>query len=128
MSDLVWIVYVIDTVLDSVEGVRAFLSGVLFFGSFCVVIAFAATNIHGMQAAKEEWNPRFIKMFKLGFMPAALLLFFLSLIPSSSTAYKMLAVYGATELAQLEEVQEISGKSLEVINKVMDDYLAESEQ
>lgn len=44
-------------------------------------------------------------------------------IPTPSTAYTMLAAYAGVEVAQNEEVQELGGKGLEVLNKVIDDYL-----
>ncbi len=50
----------------------------------------------------------------------------LFLIPTKETAYKMLAAYGVESLVTNPEVQKLGGKSLDVINKAMDDYLKES--
>ncbi len=50
------------------------------------------------------------------------------LMPSKDTAYKMLAAYGVTEIAQSEEAKRLAGKSLEVLERAMDEYLAESGQ
>lgn len=51
-----------------------------------------------------------------------------ALIPSKDTAYKMLAAYGVTEIATNERVQELGGKSLEVLEKAMNDYLEKSKK
>ena len=51
-----------------------------------------------------------------------------SLIPSSGTAYKMMAAYGVTEIAKTEEMRSLGGKSLEVLDKAMSDYLGGSKE
>lgn len=53
----------------------------------------------------------------------SLLLF--TLLPSKDTGEKMLAVYVGTEIADMKEVKQLGGKTYEVINKVMDDFLGE---
>ena len=46
--------------------------------------------------------------------------------PSKETSYAMLAAYGVQTVAESEQVQEVAGKSLRVLEKYMDDYLEES--
>lgn len=48
------------------------------------------------------------------------------LMPSKDTAYKMLAAYGAVEVASNERVKDLAGKSLDVLEKAMGEYLEES--
>tara|TARA_R100000388_G_C7231096_1_gene154728 strand:- start:379 stop:783 length:405 start_codon:yes stop_codon:yes gene_type:complete len=48
------------------------------------------------------------------------------LTPSKETSYAMLAAYGVQTVAESEQVQEVAGKSLRVLEKYMDDYLEES--
>ena len=46
--------------------------------------------------------------------------------PSKETSYAMLAAYGVQTVAESEQVQEVAGKSLKVLEKYMDDYLVET--
>lgn len=48
------------------------------------------------------------------------------IIPSKDTAYTMLAAYAGSEIVQTEEMKEIGGKSFEVLNKFLDDYLEDT--
>jgi len=54
-----------------------------------------------------------------------LLLLITGLIPDKETLYTMVAAYTVQDIATSPKVQELGGKSLEVIEKVMDDYLKE---
>lgn len=51
------------------------------------------------------------------------ILFLSNFIPDRDTAYTMLAAYGVQEVAQMPQVQATASKSLEVLNKAMDQYL-----
>lgn len=48
-----------------------------------------------------------------------------TLIPNKETIYTMVAAYTVQDIATSPKVQELGGKSLEVIEKVMDNYLKE---
>lgn len=65
------------------------------------------------------------KFKKWPFIIALLCFIIASLLPSSNTSYKMLATYGVETILAENKVQEMGGKSLEVINKVLDEYLKE---
>lgn len=54
-----------------------------------------------------------------------LLLLITGLIPDKETLYTMVAAHTVQDIATSPKVQELGGKSLEVIEKVMDDYLKE---
>lgn len=56
---------------------------------------------------------------------SAVLLTLLALIPNKETLYTMVAAHTVQDIATSPKVQELGGKSLEVIEKVMDDYLKE---
>ena len=49
------------------------------------------------------------------------------LVPSKDTMYTMLAAYGVQTAAESENVQQFAGKSLEVLEKAMDEYLEDGE-
>ncbi len=55
-----------------------------------------------------------------------ILTFIAILLPSKSTSYKMLAAYGVMEVADTERAQQLTGKSLEVLETAMDRYLETS--
>ena len=48
-----------------------------------------------------------------------------TVVPDKDTAYKMLAAYGVESIVTNPEVQKLGGKSLDVLNKAMDEYLQE---
>lgn len=58
-----------------------------------------------------------------------LILYFtcVALVPDKDTMYTMLAAYGVQSTAESEEAQQVAGKSLEVLEKAMDEYLAETD-
>lgn len=117
MSDLVWIVYFVDTVFRSVS----ILNGTLSFCAFLSLVAYLVYRIH---CDIYNLTPK-VKVTDLPIKKVIFTIFTLSLLPSKDTAYKMMAVYAGTEVMQSEQATEIGNKSLKVINKVMDEYLAE---
>lgn len=52
-----------------------------------------------------------------------LVLLIVALTPNKETLYTMVAAHTVQDIATSPEVQELAGKSLEVINKAMDEYL-----
>ena len=47
-------------------------------------------------------------------------------VPDKDTCYAILAAYGVQTAAESEEVKQFAGKSLEVLEKAMDQYLEEN--
>lgn len=74
----------------------------------------------------EEWSEGLFALIKklvaANVMVAALVI----LTPDKETSYAMLATYGVQTVAESEQVQEVAGKSLRVLEKYMDEYLDES--
>ena len=121
--ELVFLIYLIEVVLGVVRGAQA---AVLI--ALLVFVPVALCGLLACGVLEEENLKSTMKRYVMPiYIWGAGIFFVLSFLPSTDTAYKMVAVYGATELVQMEEVQEIGGKSLEVINKVMDDYLGKIE-
>jgi len=50
-----------------------------------------------------------------------------TLIPTKEISYAMLAAYGVEEIVTNDRVQELGGKSLDVIEKALDEFLQEEE-
>lgn len=72
--------------------------------------------------SKVEWEPSPPLPKKL--LPSGALLLLLGiLVPNKETLYTMVAASTIQDIATSPKVQELGGKSLDVINKVMDDYL-----
>lgn len=57
-------------------------------------------------------------------MPLAIAFLF---TPNKDTMYTILAAYGVQQVAENENVQEFAGKSLDVLEKAMDEYLADKD-
>jgi hypothetical protein len=130
--DLIWIIYFID-VLSSGGGygALAFLTLICSAG----LVGFRQANYSTYDSDNEDsgcykgkrTNLAYNSIFKWMLTTFIVLVLLESFLPSKNTAYKMLAAYGATELAQTDEAARIGSKSLEVLEKFMDDYLKESE-
>lgn len=92
----------------------------LFMTIFGVIVVCFAKVICVAEKYPEFYKSLWpLKVFLLISIP---LLFF---IPSKDTAYKMLAAYGVQSIITNPEVQKLGGKSLDVLNKTMDEYLQE---
>lgn len=52
-----------------------------------------------------------------------LVLLIVALTPNKETLYTMVAAHTVQDIATSPKVQELAGKSLEVVNKAMDEYL-----
>lgn len=123
--NLVWIIYFIETA-DSVRSIGGIVVSVAI-STLVAILWIAIYNAMDKQAEKTLPTFKKLKVFHI-LIASLLLILFSKAIPSKDTGYKMLAAYGATELVQSEEARELGGKSLEVLNKVMDDYLKEIEK
>ncbi len=118
--DLMWIIYFIDVVCG------------LHWPFIMAGIILAAGTVAWIPLSIEESKDdveAYGRVYWRRILPICLpLLLVFSFIPNKQTAYTMLAAYGVTELAQNERVQELGSKSLEVIEKAMNQYLEESEK
>jgi len=51
-----------------------------------------------------------------------------TLVPTKEISYAMLAAYGVEEIVTNDRVQELGGKSLDLLEKTLDEYLAEKKE
>jgi len=121
MEDLIWIIYFID-VLSS-NGGLGIIGFLLLAGSITIhLIIYAEANEDDAKKFKDMFPRKTIISISVVFM------LYSFLVPSNDTAYKMLAAYGVYELTQNEQVKTLGGKSLEVLNAAMDEYLEDSKK
>ena len=116
--DLVLIIYLIDVVFNAVEvvGIASFCSGVA-----CLICLFVCSV--------DRLNvPRVCFLAKvLG--PVSLAVCLLCLfVPSPEAGYRMLTAYAAQEVAMMDEAKQVGGKAYDALNKLLDDYLEESDE
>ena len=122
MENLVWVIYLIDVLTQPMAGV-----GFMLF--LCMI---AALVLHVVYALCDKDNPssdesQFINFYKglpvktVG-ITSMLLLLVSNLIPSQDTAYKMLAVYGVSEVANNQNVQELMGDGMDILKLTLKDY------
>ncbi len=130
--DLIWIIYFIDVLSsDGSYGLLAFL----MFISGGALAGFRAANHehynHEDEGSKWYKGKRmdipYSTAFKTQITAFFVLVILEFIIPTKDTMYKMLAAYGVSELSQIDSAQRLGGKSIEVLEKVLDDYLEESE-
>jgi len=119
--DLFWIIYFIGMV----DGLLKVTLGAAIICGVLIPIVGAISSIEG------EWDkakPYLITGVKVFIVSVFVSIF----VPAQSTAYKMLAAYGVTEAyaaaQSSDKVKAIAGKSLEVLEKAMDDYLTKEEK
>ena len=129
--DLIWIIYLIDVLTGNffIGVVEFFLVIGILVGAFikCVMSPHGSDDFD-----KSVVNIGNALTSKATVIVAVVLFIFLWLSPSKDTAYKMLAAYGVTEAyaaaQSSDKVKAIAGKSLEVLEKAMDDYLTKEEK
>lgn len=75
---------------------------------------------------RKRWEGRGERGLKIwGYLiPILFVLTFLA--PNKETSYTMLAAYGVQTVSEAPEVREVMGKSVQVLEKYMDNYLGES--
>lgn len=112
---LVFIIYLIS-VIDAVLGVAILGIAVIGF------IGFLAIPV--LELAGDEMAAFYKKLAK----PLILFVLIAVFIPSKQTAYTMLAAYGLQEIAQTEEAKRVGSKSIQVIEKALDEYLTEDKK
>lgn len=132
--DLIWIIYIVDNFAGN-----PFPSWILWvtIGLIISVLigSIMSTDLKNIGASEKKpcilTAVNQIKPFKfwiiillvVGGISSAMNM----VVPSKDTAYKMIAAYGVTEIMQTDKAKRLGGKSLEVLEKVMDEYLKESE-
>jgi glucan phosphoethanolaminetransferase (alkaline phosphatase superfamily) len=116
--------------IDVICGSHMFLGFLTFFLGMAWVFGFAMSIVAKVDTtAGEIFREQFLSIYKSMWPLKAFVVIMLTLstlVPSKETAYKMLAAYGVESLVTNPEVQKLGGKSLDVINKAMDEYLKES--
>ena len=115
--DLVWIIYFIDVLAsDGGTCLIAFVAA----GGIGVWYGPIISDVCYEEEAKEMRSRTPVKTI---IALSGVLFLYGWLMPSKDTAYKMLAAYGVAEIADNERVKNLGGKSLEVLEQAMDDYL-----
>jgi hypothetical protein len=103
--------------IDVICGEHRDLALVVGFGLLALFLAKVICAVENKPEFYKSLWP--LKVFLFVSIP---LIFF---IPNKDTAYKMLAAYEVQSIIENPEVQKLGGKSLDVLNKAMDEYLQE---
>lgn len=122
MENLVWVIYLIDVLTQPMAGIGF----VLFLSMISAIV------LHVVYALCDKDSPspddiKFINFYKslpvktIG-ITSMLTLVVSNLIPSQDTAYKMLAVYGVSEVANNQNVQELMGDGMDILKLTLKDY------
>lgn len=123
MENLIWIIYLIDVLTQPMRGL-----GMLLVSSFVVGLVLHIVYVLGDTSENANKDDKdFIKLYKsLPIKTVTVISFTLlllsNLIPTQDTAYKMLAAYGVSEVAQSGNVQELMGDGMEVLKITLKDY------
>ena len=126
---LVWVIYLIDVICKPWVDV-----GILIFVGTLVcaglTIGSCFTTDKQELCSDDEAFRLFLRkpVWKKLMIFGIAVLFLSNFIPERDTADKMLAAYGVEEAIKLPQVQGVADKSLQVLNKAMDDYLKESDK
>lgn len=118
--NLMWLIYAVDTLTPS--GGVFFLTILLVFVSIVITIIGVVTKFPS--SISDEDAEAFLKYcpFKTVYVVTAVMFLYCSLAPSKDTAYKMVAAYGVQTMAENPDVKRLAGKSLEVLERAMDEY------
>ena len=130
MDNLVLIVYLIgklDSILFLSWAVILGLSSLLVLRGVCRADAIGQLSYYTEGANHTSCKSKVDYWDKFGFkrylIPSIFLMILTLATPNESSAYKIMAVYGGVELVTNPKVQALGGKGVEVLNKVMDDYI-----
>lgn len=115
--DFALIIYLASVVGD--------IAAMVHFATFVAIfLLILASLLLGIEDCIEELK----QIWRNSIRWVAALCFASAILPSSSVIDKMIVAYGAQYVATAEEAQEIGGKSLQAINKMLDEYLAEESE
>lgn len=120
--ELALVVYFIS-LMDAIS------SGLVVSVVIVTVIAAVVCAITGSEQDTEEddkWSKRSWRFCSSLFFTVPLLTIFVWLAPDKETSYTMLAAYGVQTVAQDERVQDVMGRSLEVLELHMAKYIEDS--
>jgi hypothetical protein len=119
---LVFIIYLVGvlpslgTALCLLGFIGVSVSAVLLFLSFVFEQEFPEGDTTPEKLRACSYPKTFLFIWLLGF-----------LIPEEKVMYTMLAAYGVQEIVTNPKVQELGGKSLDVLEKAMDEYIGKEE-
>ncbi|QHZ59832.1 hypothetical protein HWD03_gp072 [Alteromonas phage vB_AmeM_PT11-V22] len=117
---LVFIVYLLGLV-EKLNQALGFIAGASAIATFvCLLIKGVGYDdlSKDMHTIYTMWAKRFLGSFLVAGA-------FLTLTPTKEISYAMLAAYGVEEIVDSERVQDIGGKSLQLIEQTLDKYLEE---
>jgi hypothetical protein len=131
---LAWIIYLIETLDISrglgflgAIGVIAWVIGLIFSIEANLAISNkTARNPERSPDSSDGYLKIYHQLWPLKLLVCVMLTLAV-LLPTKETAYTMLAAYGVESIVTNDKVQEFGGKSLDVINKAMDNYLQQSD-
>lgn len=121
---IVAVIYAID-VLTPDTGMQF----VAFLFTVALIMAVIAQCILKYIARDDEDAEGVLKSipFKTLYVILGFYVVYTVFVPSKDTSYKMLAAYGVEQVAENPDVKRLAGKSLEVLEKAMDEYTKKEE-
>lgn len=115
MDNLIWVIYLIDVVCGDMRGLTFLLVVTTVFSCIGYLLGHFAEGDQSFDGIRE------LPLGKL-FSACVTILLISNLIPSQDTAYKMLAVYGVSEVSKSENVQELMGDGMDILKLTLKDY------
>lgn len=123
--NLAMMIYFIDVICGGHGGLAVVTGIMLLLWVFGFMISICIRLDEGF---KKEDREQFMSIYK-SLWPlktfVVVMCVLSTVVPDKDTAYKMLAAYGIESIVTNPEVQKLGGKSLDVLNKAMDEYLQE---
>ena len=110
--NLALLFYIAD-VADKLQVVAAAIAFILCIGIFIMAVNAAIDG---------SWGKTY-SVFKSTCIAAIALWVIFSILPSKSTLYTMAAAYGVQTAAENQNVQRLAGKSLQLLEDKLDEYL-----
>lgn len=123
--ELAALIYFIDVICGGHAGLAVltcFITSAWLFGFVVSIVIQLNEDI------KHEDSQKFLSVYRSMWPLKTFVIITITLsvvLPNKDTAYKMLAAYGVQTIIENPDVQKLGGKSLEVLNKAMDEYLQE---
>lgn len=127
--ELALVIYLIDlmSAFGGADVAFFILIGIMVAALLCILKAFS-TDVGGASGIREDQLriKATFPVIKNTLICFAVMVVLAWLTPSKETSYAMLAAYGVQTVAESDQVQEVAGKSLKVLEKYMDDYLEQT--
>lgn len=122
--NLVWFIY-LTSMLNPIKGILATIVVISIIVGVIFMICYMDENDDD---TLKQYTKNIFTCLKVA-IPVTVLLI---VIPNKTTAYQMLAAYGVTEAyyiaSENEDVQRVAGKSLELLEKTLDEHLATEDE